>query len=196
MKEIHHRVKNNLQLISSLLSLQSRYVADPDARELLQAGKDRVKSMSIIHQDLYQGEALTAVNVKKYLGKLSTELVNSYELKANQVQLDLNVEPLDLDVDTLVPLGLIVNELLTNAFKYAFPNGRGGQIWLRLWEEDAQLHLEIQDDGIGYEEATVKDTSFGHKLIKTLVRQLDGNLEKVEQAGTYFSLRFRHYKKF
>lgn len=196
MKEIHHRVKNNLQLISSLLSLQSRYVDNQEARELLQAGKDRVRSMSIIHQDLYLGELLTAVNVKEYLKKLSSELVNSYELKPNQVQLHLDVAPLDLDVDTLVPLGLIVNELLTNAFKYAFPKGQAGQIWLRLREANEQLHLEVEDDGIGFSEASVKDTSFGHKLIKTLVRQLDGNLEKVQQEGTYFKLRFGNYKKF
>jgi two-component sensor histidine kinase len=196
MREIHHRVKNNLQLISSLLSLQSRYVADPEAREILQAGKDRVRSMSIIHQDLYRGDILTAVNVKDYLNKLSRELVSSYEQKPNQIAIYLDVEPLDLDVDTLVPLGLIVNELLTNAFKYAFPQGQRGKIWLRLWEAEEKLHLEVQDDGVGFEEEAVRDAAFGHKLIKTLITQLDGDLEKVKQEGTYFKLRFGLYKKF
>jgi len=197
LREIHHRVKNNLQLVSSLLTLQGRSITDEAALQAITDGKARVRSMALIHQDLYNKENLTGVDVPEYLKKLTKELVKTYALDASKVDLKMNVEVLQLDVDTIVPLGLIINELLTNSLKYAFPDGRDGTIEMDLVERDGQLILRVQDDGIGVADNIKKDNSFGTTLISSLCRQLKGQMEisTPNQGGMRTSLSFMDYNK-
>ncbi|MEL7148591.1 MAG: sensor histidine kinase, partial [Bacteroidota bacterium] len=195
LREIHHRVKNNLQLVSSLLGLQGMTTEDIEIKEAINAGKSRVMSMALIHQDLYNKEKLTSVNVKEYLEKLCRELISTYQLSPNQVQLTTAIQPLDLDVDTLIPLGLIINELLTNALKYAFPGQQTGEIHIKLYEQAERLRLEVNDNGVGIDTTQAKETSFGLRLIKSLLRQLDGEMQTTNDGGSQFTFEFRDYKK-
>lgn len=194
LREIHHRVKNNLQIVSSLLSLQGRTIQDETALRAINDGKSRVRSMALIHQNLYQRENLTGVNVQGYLTKLAEELTQTYQIDTEKVTLELNVEPLELDVDTLVPLGLIINELITNAFKYAFPGERTGTLSVSLQITDGVLILEVQDDGIGYDQKNVRQDSFGQKLVRSLVKQLNGTMEVNSDEGTHAILEVRKFK--
>jgi len=195
LREIHHRVKNNLQLVSSLLGLQGMTTQDQHIKEAINAGKSRVMSMALIHQDLYNKEKLTSVNVKEYLDKLCGELINTYQLSADQVRLETEIDELDLDVETLIPLGLIINELLTNALKYAFPHSQQGTIHIKLFEKNNLLHLEVNDDGIGMSDNVNSDSSFGFRMIRSLLRQLDGEMQSDGTDGTQVQFQFKDYKK-
>ncbi len=195
LREIHHRVKNNLQLVSSLLGLQGMTTKDEHIKEAINAGKSRVMSMALIHQDLYNKEKLTSVNVKEYLDKLCQELINTYQLSADLIQLETEIEELDLDVETLIPLGLIINELLTNALKYAFPHNQHGIIHVKLFEKDNLLHLEVNDNGVGLSDNVAPNSSFGFRMIRSLLRQLDGEMQSEGTDGTQFQFQFKDYKK-
>lgn len=195
LREIHHRVKNNLQLVSSLLGLQGLSAKDEEIKEAINAGKSRVMSMALIHQDLYNKEKLTSVNVKEYLEKLCRELISTYQLSTDQVKLQTEIEELDLDVDSLIPLGLIINELLTNSLKYAFPDDQKGIINIKLFEKANILYLEVNDDGIGLSEKVGSNSSFGFRMIKSLLRQLDGEMQSNGTNGSSFHFQFKDYKK-
>ncbi len=194
LREIHHRVKNNLQLVSSLLGLQSNYIQDANALQAINSGKLRVKSMALIHQNLYNKENLTGVSVREYIEKLSTELMGSFNVGSDQVKLHCDIPDMLLDVDTLVPLGLIINELLTNALKYAFPDGRSGNIYLKVSESNDQLMLNFSDDGIGMDLNKRSAESFGYKLIDTLLEQLEGEMQIKNENGTQLFFQFKDYK--
>lgn len=196
LKEIHHRVKNNLQTVSSLLSLQSESIQDKGAYDAVQESKNRVASMALIHQKLYQGESLAAIEMRDYFETIGKAIVESFGEKADNVSLKVDMNEVELDVDTAVPIGLITNELVTNAVKHAFPDNRQGQIMITLSrEENGLLKLNIADNG----DATTKGVSaekgngFGTLLIQLLTTQLGGKLEKSTQAGTsttiYFTLQ-------
>jgi two-component sensor histidine kinase len=205
LKEIHHRVKNNLQIVSSLLSLQSRSVSDAGVLKAINEGKSRVRSMALIHQNLYQGENLTGVEVKPYLEKLCSELFSTYKIDSDEVELELQIDPISLDVDTLVPFGLIINELITNSLKYAFPKSQapggadltGEGISILLREEGSTLLLEVCDTGIGYEtEQNSDNDGFGQKLLTSLSKQLGAELQiKSDDNGTCNRLVITKYKK-
>ncbi len=194
LREIHHRVKNNLQIVSSLLSLQGRSISDETALQAINEGKSRVRSMALIHQNLYQRENLTGVNVQDYMTKLVQELFQTYKVDEDQIGLETNIEALELDVDTLVPLGLIVNELITNTLKYAFPEGKQGTLIISLKQVDDKMVLEVRDDGIGYEPNDIHPNSFGQKMIGSLVKQLGGTMEADTTSGTYVKLVFTKFK--
>jgi len=149
IKEIHHRVKNNLQIVSSLLSLQARNISDPTALDALKEGQSRVRSMALIHQNLYQDDDLIGVEAKAYIEKLSEGLFHSYNIDNDKIQLHSDIENVKLDVNTIIPLGLIINELITNALKYAFDENKQGKINLSLKKEENQLIFSIADDGKG-----------------------------------------------
>lgn len=194
IKEIHHRVKNNLQLVSSLLSLQSKSIDDPAVSGAIEDGKARVRSMALIHQDLYQKDNLTGVNVNSYLEELCEELFNTYNINNENISLELDVEEIVLDVDTIIPLGLILNELITNTIKYAFPDGKQGTLKIGLKKILDELHLTVIDNGVGFQEHSNADsTSFGTTLIKALSRQLGGNMEIDQNNGTKISLVFTKF---
>ncbi len=192
LKEIHHRVKNNLGIVSSLLDLQSAKMKDPNVIKAIQASQNRVYSMSMIHQKLYQGKNLAAIEMKDYFIDLSNHILDSYGAK-DQVSLEYEMDTVELDVDTAIPLGLIVNELITNAFKYAFPNNRIGRIIIGFHKKDHQtIVLEVADDGVGrHNNAEIKGTGFGTQLIKLLTRQLDGKIKRKDKNGTSVSIEFK-----
>lgn len=188
LREIHHRVKNNLQMVSSLLTLQGRSLDDHNAQQAIQEGKNRVRSMSLIHQDLYNKENLTDIGVKEYIEKLSHELLSTY--RSDNLILKTNISDIDLDIDTMIPLGLIINELITNSLKYAFPDGRSGEISVSLLDLGDQLQLKIIDDGIGYDPRAIRENSFGTTLINALTDQLEGTLKTSSLDGTEISIVF------
>ena len=195
LKEIHHRVKNNLQLVSSLLTLQSRDIKDVKAIEAINEGKARVRSMALIHQDLYSRDNLTGIGMKKYLENLSQELFSTYQLEEQDIRLDLNIDDLYLDVDTIVPIGLIINELITNALKYAFKGRESGVLSIAFKENMNRLILDVKDNGKGLEyDNFIKSNSFGNKLINTLTEQLDGSMKVDGNNGTHIHLEFKDYK--
>ncbi len=192
LKEIHHRVKNNLEVVSSLLALQSAQIDDPNIKDAMQEGQNRVQSIGIVHQKLYQGTNLAAVEMKDYFVNLSENILDSFGAE-DRVTIECAMNQLELDIDTAVPLGLIVNEILTNALKYAFPDGRKGHIEIKLERADANtLHLRISDDGIGKSGAT-QGTGFGGQLISLLTKQLRGSMREDGVGGTavYFDFALK-----
>ena len=190
LKEIHHRVKNNLQIISSLLSLQSRTIDDEAARDAMLEGQNRVKSMALIHQNLYQEGDLVGVDTREYIQKLADSLWHSYQVDQNQISFHTDIQPINLDVDIMIPLGLIINELISNALKHAFPNGDPGSINLDLKREGDKLLLAVRDNGVGIPEhlhiGHLK--SMGMKLIQAFTHKLQGQLDVVRENGTKFLL--------
>lgn len=190
LKEIHHRVKNNLEVVSSLLALQSAQIDDPKVKDAMLEGQNRVHSIGIVHQKLYQGTNIAAVEMKDYFINLSDSILDTFGAD-DRVTIECAMNQLELDIDTAVPLGLIVNELLTNALKYAFPDGRKGKIRIEMnATEDASISLKIADDGIGISGAA-QGTGFGSQLVALLTRQLDGSLRQEANDGTIVYLDFR-----
>lgn len=194
LKEIHHRVKNNFEIVSSLLSLQASRIVDPNILEAMEQSQHRVHSMGMIHQKLYLGEKLSTVEMKDYFIILTDYIIDSYG-KNNQVTVNLEMEEVELDVDMAISIGLIVNELITNSLKYAFPEGRKGNIRLALNLKDKLLVLEVKDDGIGMRsENLIKGTGFGTHLINLLVKQLDGKMILLTNQGTSVCIEFQNTK--
>ena len=195
LKEIHHRVKNNLQVISSLLNLQAESLSDESALAAITDGKNRVKSMSLIHQRLYQENDLRGVDVRDYLKSLIPQLINSFALHNKEIDYKIDVADLKLDVDTLVPLGLIINELVTNSMKHAFEEMPNGIIELNMKEKNGQLHVQIRDNGKGLDEFALKNTnSFGWKMISSLSRKLKAELNILNEGGTVVDILIGRYK--
>jgi two-component sensor histidine kinase len=194
LREIHHRVKNNLQLVSSLLTLQGRSITDVMAQKAIQEGKNRVMSMALIHQDLYNKESLTGIGIKEYIDKLTNELILAYSVDVDNISLELDIQDMELDVDTLVPIGLILNELITNSLKYAFDEGEKGKVSIKFKEEGDELNVTIADNGKGYKLDEVKSSSFGSVLVKSLVEQLEGTIIMDTSNGTRVEMRFKDYK--
>jgi two-component sensor histidine kinase len=194
LKEIHHRVKNNLELVSSLLSLQSARIEDPIILAEMEQSQHRVHSMGMIHQKLYLGENLAAVEMKDYFDNLSDYIIHSFS-KSDQVTVNLEMDKIELDVDIAVPIGLIVNELITNSLKYAFPNGRTGTIHLALMKKGDILILKVKDNGVGMlvDKPTI-GTGFGTQLVNLLVKQLDGKMILDTDQGTSVCIQFQFKK--
>ena len=193
LKEIHHRVKNNLEIVSSLLELQSSQLDDPTVQAAMLSSQNRVHSMGIIHQKLYQSEHLTSIEMRDYFINLGENIRQSFNADG-KVKIDCNMPELVLDVDTAISIGLISNELLTNAFKYAFEGKPSGQINISLKKHDSdkdRLELRISDDGIGkIINSPSKGTGFGTMLIDLLTKQLNGKLSYSVDKGTLVSLIF------
>ncbi|GGD46888.1 hypothetical protein GCM10011514_08630 [Emticicia aquatilis] len=192
LKEIHHRVKNNLEVVSSLLALQSAKIEDPEIQDAMLASQNRVQSMGILHQKLYQSEHLAFIEMKNYFQNLCENILDSYN-ETERIEVDIEMNEIELDVDTAVPVGLIVNELLTNSLKYAFPNGKKGTIKLSLENIDKDnLSLKISDNGIGKSlDTKAKGTGFGTQLVDLLTRQIDGKLVQEINDGTMISINFK-----
>ncbi len=197
IKEIHHRVKNNLQVLSSLLHLQSRHIKDETALDAVREGQNRVEAMGLIHQKLYMGDNLAAVEMRDYLHNLGDTLLDSFGLDDDRVKIIYHLQPLHLDVDTAIPLGLIINELVTNSLKYAFPDSRQGIVEISLWKnETGQLCLKVADDGVGKAGAPQlkNSTSFGTNLVEILSKKLKGKPEVLHGEGYATLIRFENYK--
>ena len=190
LKEIHHRVKNNLEVVSGLLALQSAQIDDPNTKEAMIESQNRVHSIGIVHQKLYQGNNLGSIEMKDYFINLSEGILDTFNAEG-KVRIECIMDDLELDIDTAVPIGLIVNELLTNALKYAFPNDTNGKINISLSKNDTSLILEVSDDGIGKAKPNLaKGTGFGTQLIKLLTLQLDGVIDEQSYNGTQTTFRF------
>lgn len=190
LKEIHHRVKNNLEVVSSLLALQSAQIDDPNTKEAMLAGQNRVHSIGIVHQKLYQGENLGAIEMKDYFINLSESILDSFGAEG-RVDVEFAMEKLNVDIDTAVPLGLIVNELLTNTLKYAFPNNQTGAVRIKLEKQTGGiLHLEVSDNGVG-KSGIIQGTGFGGQLVSLLTRQLNGSMKEENKNGTSIFFDFK-----
>jgi len=193
LKEVHHRVKNNMQVISSLLNLQSRRVKDPAVFEMFKESQRRIRSMALIHERLYQSSDLSRIEFSEYLRNLATHLFHSYQINASRVQLKIEAEEVHLNINTAIPCGLIVNELVSNALKHAFPEGRKGQLEIDLHRVPGDGYgLRVMDDGVGFPEGLDfrKTETLGMQIIRTLVEQIDGRLEINREKGTAFRLEF------
>ena len=193
LKEIHHRVKNNMQVISSLLRIQSNQTNDAGALAALQDGQSRVQSMSLIHQDLYQHDNLKGIYMPDYLDKLTASLLQTYQLSSNKIKILTDIEDITLDVDTVVPLGLIINELISNALKYAFPNDQNGVIQVALRERTEQLILTVRDDGIGLRDEAA--AGFGNGLIEAFANKLEASLDVDGSDGVSVTMDINDYQK-
>jgi two-component sensor histidine kinase len=195
LKEIHHRVKNNLEVVSSLLALQSAKIEDPEVQDAMLASQNRVQSMGILHQKLYQSEHLAFIEMKNYFQNLCENILDSYN-ETDRIAVNIDMKEVELDVDTAVPVGLIVNELLTNSLKYAFPDGKKGTIYLGLENiEGNQYQLKIKDNGIGKApNLKAKGTGFGTQLVNLLTSQIDGELQEKNDNGTMISINFKRQK--
>jgi two-component sensor histidine kinase/DNA-binding NarL/FixJ family response regulator len=194
LKEIHHRVKNNLQIISTLLDLQSEHIEDERSLRYFRDSQDRIKSMALVHEKLYQTRDFISINFGEYLANLARYLFNSYITDPDRISLKLDVAPATLEIDQAIPCGLIVSELVSNSMKYAFPDGRGGEIAVRLRVEgDSGIELMVRDDGVGLPPGLdFRNTdSLGLQLVTMLVSQIRGEIEPGNEGGTSFIIRCR-----
>ena len=195
LKEIHHRVKNNLQVISSILNLQSSFIDDEKTLSILQESRNRIRSMAIIHENLYRTEDFSSINFSNYLHNLTTNLIASYRIQA-EVKLEVDLKEIDMVLDQAIPCGLLVNELITNSLKYAWKPKEIGTITLNLSEEKGQIILFIGDNGIGLpmEFEKMNTDTLGLQLVLTLVEQLDGELTVENKNGTKYLIKFDNAK--
>jgi len=192
LREIHHRVNNNLQVISSLLSLQSDNVRDPRDHELFVESQNRVRTMAMIHEKLYQSDKFNSINFRDYLKTLINRLIYDYSQDMGNIDLDLDIENVELNIETSVPCGLIINELVSNSLKHAFPQGRNGKIIVKFHKIKDKYVLMVGDNGIGSLEKSVLESSkkLGFNLVKSLIKQLDASLEILESEGTLYRITF------
>jgi two-component sensor histidine kinase len=193
ISEIHHRVKNNMQIISSLLNMQSKIIKDPAALELLKEVQNRIKAMSLIHNKLYRSKNMSSVNFKSYMLSLANELFKSYGVTNDGVSLKTDLKNISLGIDLAIPCGLIINELISNALKYAFPHERKGEIILTLHEiESGKYQLIVSDNGVGLPNDfdLKRQDSLGISIVLTLVKQINGKIEFRSNQGTSVALQF------
>jgi PAS domain S-box-containing protein len=192
LKEIHHRVKNNMQVITSLLSLQSKTIRDEHALSIFQDSQNRVKSMALIHETLYQSKDLSRIDFAEYLQKLVAHVSRSYRIRPEAVRININVDDVSLPIDTAVPCGLIINELASNSLKYAFPADTRGEVNITFERADAHYVLRVSDTGVGLpaDFDPERGKSLGMKLVRMLTDQLCGELNCRNGVGTTFEIKF------
>ncbi|RIV69845.1 sensor histidine kinase [Flagellimonas aequoris] len=195
LKEVHHRVKNNLQTVSSLLSLQSRAIADEKISNIIKSSQNRVVSMAMVHEMLYKrDDYLSKIELKPYVKELCDYLVRSVKGSNNSVKVDLDIDEHKLSIDTVIPLGLIINETITNALKYGITEGHNGEVHVSVHKiGDNRFEMYLGDNGIGYSEDINPRTSnsLGLKLIYNLARQLRGTISRdYDKKGTYYRIEF------
>jgi PAS domain S-box-containing protein len=193
MREIHHRVKNNLAVISSLLNLQSAQIKDKEARELFKETQNRVRSMSMIHERLYLSSDLRNVSFSDYIGSLAAQLFNSYGIAKEKVRFSMKVPEISLDVNTMIPCGLILNELISNVLKHAFPRGKEGEVLIEVLHRGEEYTLSVKDNGAGVpaDFDIQSSRTLGLQLVASLTKQLGGTIELIRDEGTEFRVTFR-----
>jgi two-component sensor histidine kinase len=193
LQEIHHRVKNNLQVMASLLHLQSRYITDPDVLAMFKESRNRIRTMALVHEKLYQSSDLSQISFFQYIRSLSNYLFRSYGIDPNRIRLRLDMENVCLSIDTAIPCGLIVNEMLSNSLLHAFPDDREGEICVELRPLNSErLVLVVRDNGVGFPPATEDSGTgkLGLQLVHTLTDQLAGTLSVNHNHGTEFKVVF------
>jgi PAS domain S-box-containing protein len=193
LTEIHHRVKNNMQIISSLLNLQSQYVEEEETLSVLKESQGRVKSMALIEEKLYQSPDMSHINFKQYVEKLVSDILQSYRANTGLIHPIIQIDNIEMNMETAIPCGLIINELVTNSIKYSFPGDREGEVRVSLKNMGEQFVLIISDNGIGLpEDLDFQSTeSLGLQLVNSLTDQLDGEIEVDKSHGTEFKITFK-----
>ncbi|MCK6611402.1 MAG: sensor histidine kinase [Bacteroidia bacterium] len=189
LKEVHHRVKNNFQIITGLLEKQASKTSDPKAKSLFREGQDRIISMALVHQNIYQSSNLNSIGLKNYIELLSLQIRQSFNHKTG-IDIETEIDPIEVNIDKAIPIGLILNECITNCFKHAFPNQINGKIQIILIQTPSGFQLEINDNGIGLNsiDQSPPKTNIGIDLLKGLSRQLDARFEfgNLPQQGSFF----------
>jgi two-component sensor histidine kinase len=198
LQEIHHRVKNNLQVISSLLDLQSQQITEQGTLEVFRESQNRVKSMALVHEKLYQSKDFARINFAEYTESLTNHLFKAYDLKPGKITLELDIDEVILNIDTAIPCGLIINELVSNALKYAFPKNTSGTIRIALHSDaDKKFILIVEDNGVGlpidWDLKTAK--SLGFQLVNVLTKQLKGKIEIDPSVGSKFRVIFSEVRR-
>lgn len=195
LKEIHHRVKNNLQVIMSLLRHQAEYAQDQKIHDIFLESQSRIKAMSFIHEKLYQSDNLAKVDLRDYISSLAKNLFSTYKVNAAQIQMAVDADDISLGVDTAIPCGLIINELVSNSLKHAFPDNRTGRIAITVRTvRPGELELVVGDDGVGIpmDLDIINAKSLGLHLVTLLAKnQLRGHIEMMRNRGTSFRIRFK-----
>ena len=193
LKEVHHRVKNNMQVIMSLLRLQTNYITDKHAKSLFKDSQSRVASMALIHEKLYKSKDLSSIDFNEYLRDLTQTLIQSYNIGHKMIRFDLDIESVFLNINQAIPCGLIINELITNSLKYAFPGNKRGKIAIDFHLQNEQYYLIVYDNGIGIPPETLMENpkTLGLQLVNALTQQLHGTLELKREDGTAFHIKFK-----
>ena len=196
LKEIHHRVKNNLQIIISLLNLQSGYIKDEVTLKAVKDGQSRVRSMALVHERFYQSDTISEIDFSDYIKKLCQYIFQSYGDKTERIDVQIVGDNVSLDMDTAMPCGLLINEIVSNAYKYAFPGQLSGRILIELKRLNNRIFIKVQDNGVGFPEEydLAKSESLGMQLIQALTSQLDGELKVSRENGTSFEISFIYPK--
>jgi len=195
LKEVHHRVKNNLQVISSIFSLQSQTIEDQQALAILEESQNRISSMALIHEKLYQAANLANIDFAEYIRDLIYHLLASYNINPDWIQTEMNIQSIQFNLDTAIPCGLLINELVSNSLKHGFTNQRPGKIYIFLGiidEAKEMIRLKVEDDGVGLPEEfnPGKSSSLGVSLITSLTQQLRGTLKFQNNPGASFEITF------
>jgi len=192
LQEIHHRVKNNLQVISSLLNLQAAHIEDERATAELEEARRRIHTIASIHENLYGAENLTVINLQKYLDRLTSDILCSFQRDTASISCELGIDEIELPIDIAMPCGLIVNELVSNALRHALPGTGTGRIRVTLRQEDGEITLAVRDNGIGLPSGLDAGNTgtLGLQLVRTLTKQLKGSISINETKGTEFQVRF------
>jgi two-component sensor histidine kinase len=195
LREIYHRVKNNMQIISSMMSLQSNYVGD-ESVNVLQECQNRVKSMAMVHEKLYESKDLTRIDFADYIHSLVLDLFYFFDMDTSRVNCSVDIDDIFFEIETSIPLGLIVNELVSNSLKYAFPADSNGNLLVKIQNHHDHYHLHVVDDGVGIsEDVDLNSTNtLGFQLVKALVKQLDGQISLDRKEGTAFDIVFHELK--
>jgi len=190
LKEIHHRVKNNLQIVASLLNIQSRQITDPAVLAMITDSQNRVKAMALVHERLYRSDDISSIDISDYVKFMGTSLIKFYGITSARVRLDVEMPGIRFDINRAIPLGLIINELLSNALKHAFPTGRKGKITVTGNRDGKAIRISVADDGTGIPESLdwKNTSSLGLHLVNSLADQLSGTIDLDRSSGTKFTI--------
>jgi PAS domain S-box-containing protein len=193
IKEIHHRVKNNLQIVSSILNIQAHSLKNEDIIDSFKKSHDRISSIALVHEKLYNFANLSRINFKEYINELANSIYNAFKESLGEVKLKTDIEDITIDINKAIPISLIINELLINSMKYAFPNQKSGRIYLNLKKEEDFLEIIIGDDGIGLPDTIDihNPETIGLDIVNILVEQIDGSIELNNNNGTEFLMKIK-----
>ncbi|TRZ74148.1 MAG: sensor histidine kinase [Deltaproteobacteria bacterium] len=193
LKEIHHRVKNNLQIIASLLRLNTKYSGDERVEEIFRESQDRIRAMAAVHSMLYKSESFSEINFGEYIRETARQLFRSYNTNPETISLLINAEDVMLSIDSAIPCGLIINELISNALKHAFPDGRSGEIRIAMKMDENDVRIIFENNGVDFPEGIdFRNTeTLGLQLVTMLVAQLDGSVEMVGSGGTRYVITLK-----
>jgi two-component sensor histidine kinase len=192
LREVHHRVKNNLQVICSMLRLQAGYIQDEKLLHVLRESRERVYAMALLHDQLHRARDLSRVDLSEYIRNLASSLFCSYGVDSARIALRLDLQSITVSFDTAIPCGLIIHELVSNALRHAFPDKVRGQVWLGLHAKRGRVELTVSDDGVGFPAAGggAHVRSLGLRLVKLLAEQMEATVERTGAPGTQFRFRF------